>query len=425
MTIDQILPSLLGEIQYSIWPQALNIIISLSPILLAVALFFIAWPIWVKYVRAKFFLSQKYVLLEIRLPKDLYKSPQAMELFLTSLHQTGGEGTWYAKFWQGMTRPWFSLEMVSVEGQVKFFIWMRAGNKNFTESSLYAQFPGIEITEKDDYARTVHFEASENSVWCAEMALTKEDAYPIKTYVDYKLDKDPKEEFKVDPMAPLLEFLGSVGPNQQVWIQILVRAHKKEARKSGHLWKTTDRWKDEAYKIINDILIRNPKTKVAGEENPETGFSKMPSITSGEKDIVEAIERSLTKQAFDVGIRCVYISKVGFFNLPIIGGIIGSWKQFSSEHLNGFKPNGNYFHAQADGYPWEDYKNIRRNRWARLALMAYKRRSFFYPPFERRPFVLNTEELATIFHFPGQVAGTPTLSRIPSKKSEAPTNLPI
>jgi hypothetical protein len=39
--------------------------------------------------------------------------------------------------------------------------------------------------------------------------------------------------------------------------------------------------------------------------------------------------------------------------------------------------------------------------------------------------ILNTEELATIFHFPGQVAGTPTLERVPSKKAEAPSNLPI
>lgn len=424
MTLDQVIPILLGEVQNSIGPQALSIVINLSPILLVVALFFIAWPIWVKYVRAKFFFSQKYVLLEIRLPKDVFKSPQAMELFLTSLHQTGGEGTWYNKYWLGMTRSWFSLEMISVEGQVKFFIWMRAANKNFTESSLYAQFPGIEITEKDDYARTVHSEPSENGIWACELQLTKEDAYPIKTYIDYKLDKDPKEEFKVDPLAPFLEYLGSVGPNQQVWIQILVRAHKKEARLAGHLWKTTDRWKDDAYVIINKILLRNAKTKVAGEENPETGFSKMPSITSGEKDIVEAIERSLTKQAFDVGIRCVYIAKNGFFNPSNIGGILGSFKQFSTEHLNGFRPNSDYFHAQYD-YPWQDYKNIRRNRWSKMALMAYKRRSYFYPPFERRGFVLNTEELATIFHFPGQVAGTPTLSRIPSKKSEAPTNLPI
>jgi len=226
MTFDQLIPLLFGEVQNSILPLSISIVVSLSPIILAFILFKIAWPLWVKYIRAKFFFKQKYVLLEIRLPKEILKSPKSMELFLTSLHQTGGEGTWYAKYWLGQTRPWFSLEMVSVEGQVKFFLWMRAGNKHFTESSLYAQFPGIEVTEKDDYARSTYFDPKENAIWAGEIQLTKEDAYPIKTYIDYGLDKDPKEEFKVDPLAPLIEFLGSVGPNQQVWIQILVRAHK-------------------------------------------------------------------------------------------------------------------------------------------------------------------------------------------------------
>ena len=61
-------------------------------------------------------------------------------------------------------------------------------------------------------------------------------------------------------------------------------------------------------------------------------------------------------------------------------------------------------------------------------LAAYKLRSFFYPPYEnflQNSFILNAEELATIYHFPGNVSVTPTLSKIASKKSEPPSNLPI
>jgi hypothetical protein len=57
--------------------------------------------------------------------------------------------------------------------------------------------------------------------------------------------------------------------------------------------------------------------------------------------------------------------------------------------------------------------------------MAYKRRSYFYRRIARKPLVMSVEELATIYHFPGSVAATPSLERIPSKKTAAPANLPV
>ncbi len=101
--------------------QILQVVIGVSPIILAFCLFLIFWPLWVHFVRARFFFKEKYSVLEIRLPKETVKSPAAMELFLTALHQTGGEGNWYDKYVLGKTRAWFSLEMVSIEGQIHFF----------------------------------------------------------------------------------------------------------------------------------------------------------------------------------------------------------------------------------------------------------------------------------------------------------------
>ena len=59
---------------------------------------------------------------------------------------------------------------------------------------------------------------------------------------------------------------------------------------------------------------------------------------------------------------------------------------------------------------------------------AFRRRSFFYAPYrnwQSKPYILTTEELATLYHFPGKIVTTPTLERIPSKKVEPPANLPI
>ena len=60
-----------------------------------------------------------------------------------------------------------------------------------------------------------------------------------------------------------------------------------------------------------------------------------------------------------------------------------------------------------------------------MAITAYRRRGYFHAPYYSKPLILNTEELATVYHFPGSVAGTPTIERIPSKRAEAPSNLPI
>ena len=74
------------------------------------------WKNWVAYVRSEFFSKQKYSVLELRIPKGITKSPLAMEVFITSLFQPGGEGDWITKYWDGSVRSWFSLELVSIDG---------------------------------------------------------------------------------------------------------------------------------------------------------------------------------------------------------------------------------------------------------------------------------------------------------------------
>ena len=48
-----------------------------------------------------------------------------MELVLNTLNQTGGDGNFIDKYMKGKVRPWFSLELVSIEGNFHFFIWTR------------------------------------------------------------------------------------------------------------------------------------------------------------------------------------------------------------------------------------------------------------------------------------------------------------
>ncbi len=374
--------------------------------------------LWLRYIRADYVLKSGSALLEIKVPKETFKSPLAMEIFFTSLYQTGS-ATFKELYWLGKIRPWFSFELVSIEGQVKFFIWTPAKFRNLIEAQIYAQYPTVEIHEAEDYMTWAEADHVNLPMWATYFKFTKKRVYPIKTYVDYGLNEDPKEEFKIDPMTSVLEYLGSMRKGEQVWIQIIIQAHRKLDFRKDAVVIPKDDWKEEARREIEKIR------KESVIEKPGSEFPGMPNPTKGQQNTIAALERSISKFPFETAIRGLYISKKESFNAIGITGLIGTFRQYSSnDDVNGFKLG---WFTDYD-YPWQDFRRIRRTRDEREMLEAFKLRSFFQPPFKnfhQTPLVLNTEELATIYHFPGSVAGTPGFVRLPSKRVEAPANLPI
>lgn len=374
-----------------------------------ILLIWLAQHLWLEYRQLQYIHHHfDFVMLQIKMPRVIEKTPLAMELVLLPLHHVK-TGNWWERWWDGYVKPWFSLEMVSIEGEVKFFIRTPSKFKKLIEATIYAQYPDIEVEEVPDYISLAPYnqQKDEWNMWGCHFALTKPDPYPIKTYVDFGLDSTmTKEEFKSDPLTSLIEFLGSLGRGQQMWFQILVKSTDERFHTPGKWFKRHD-WKDEAKVIIKKMQ----------DKQGEFGFFK---ASKREGEIVHAIERSLSKPGFDCGFRAVYIAKKEFFDSSAIGGMLGAYRPFSTQDLNGFKPQN----IGVD-YPWEDFRDMRLNYQKRKLYDAYVRRSWFYAPYKKRPFVLNSEELATIFHFPGGVAETPTLSRIESRKGEPPPNLPI
>ena len=169
---------------YKIMPDlvsnVLDFIFLAIPIILPFALLWLLIKMYIDANRSAFMASQEYILLEVVPPQNIEKSPAAMELFLMALHQTGGEGTWYDKYVNGKVRAWFSLEIVSIGGDVHFYIWSRKGFRRLIESQLYSQFPGIEVTETEDYTMGLSYDGSVE-LFGAELKLTEPDAFPIKT----------------------------------------------------------------------------------------------------------------------------------------------------------------------------------------------------------------------------------------------------
>jgi hypothetical protein len=278
-----------------------------------------------------------------------------------------------------------------------------------------------------DYTRLISAKPEEWGIWGCDYKQTAPDPLPIKTYVEYGLDKVQKEPEQVDPLANLIEFMGSIGKGEQIWLQFVIRFHKGEKYK-GKLNKKgkTYTWKDEAEEMVTEIrkATREPYIDiVTGEERP--GF---PNPTKGQMEKMAAIERNVSKHAFDVGGRAIYIARLENFHGPVISHMIALFKPFSSEGWNGV--NSAAWMKRFDDYPWEIGVEKLKDQYRRELVQMYRRRQFFYDPFSfgiraDEVMVMSTEELATVFHIPSRAVETPGLARIQSATGEAPANLPI
>ncbi|MEK7192870.1 MAG: hypothetical protein AAB682_01915 [Patescibacteria group bacterium] len=387
----------------------------------------IAWRTFVRFRQDKFLADPKNgnVLLEIKLPPEITKTPRAMEYALNVFHQSSPTD-WYAHYFEGKLRASASLEIISDGGKIRFFINCRKGVKNLVESSMYAQYPLIQLEEVDDYTKSVPFgsKGSDWEIWATEYKFTKKgdnvDAYPIRTYVDIGMDKEgTKEEFKTDPLTGLLEFMSALGPGEKFWFQVVITA----AGGYSVPWyvKKNPDFAAQAKSLIEDLSKRKLYKNLGPEDRKLISLAE-GTATPGERALLESVERNLSKISFYTGMRSIYMGKGDKFNGSRIAGVIGFLRPFSAgDYYNGFKIT----QYTGTDFPWQDPFGIKVAKKKRELFAAFVKRAFFYPPFDRHPMILTAEEIATMYHLPGQVASTPTLNRIESKRSEAPGNLPV
>ncbi len=456
-------------------------------------------------------------MLEIKLPREIAKSPAGIEHVVDALRQGGGLGDWYAKYFKGNLPITASLEIASIEGSIHFYIRIEKRFRQLVEGNLYAQYPDVEIVLADDYTKLIrytHLDKDKVSMWGASFNLgaswtpqdkdgkpfkkdgesykMKADFLPIKTYKDFELNKDPDEEYRIDPIGNILELMGSIGKGQHFWYQIILQdegvynnkkmpalyinevSHERhnlgkmaEARKSQIRKIKKVAKGSQAYDQYGNPIQRTKRAEdgtialedVTYGEDREV-FSKDSELNQNDKDELEAINNKLSKPLLASLIRVLYVTEKKSFSPNYIQNIVNILRPFAGE--NSFAPTASdpYF------YPWENFRD-RRTPWRTEEMFdEYVEREGIVPHFGNennwlqkvedsilysfsmstrktwrtlydiifRPFyhstpksfcVLNTEEIASLWHFPGANVKTPTLSRIDSAKSTPPTNLPI
>jgi len=394
------------------------------------------WEKWVFYVEEeKYPPTLKYVLLSFDIPKENEQSPKAIEHIFSQLMGASSSINFLEYYWEGKRQPKFSLEIVSIEGYIQFLIRTQTKFRDLVEAAFYAQYPEVEINEVPDYTQNIpieKFPSEEYDLRGSEIILAKNDVYPIKTYSDF--EHPLTQEFK-DPMAALLEIFCKLHKGEQIWIQIIISPFLSECKTlqkkglkivnkiAGRKVKEHEHIGDKGVNLIMESLdwfgeliypLWTTPASIKKEELP----SLLLHITPGEKAEIEAIEKKISKLSFLTKIRFVYLAKKEVFSSSRgVNPVYGAFQQFNILNLNEFKPNSKLSIKKFYFFN----KTRRANRKTRL-LTNYRNRD---RSAGSELYMLNIEELATIFHFPVMNVKTPLISKTISRTAEPPFILPI
>jgi hypothetical protein len=390
---------------------------------------FVLWLIflnfWLMAIRKSYILKIPWKLLEVKIPREILKTPKAMEQVFAAVHATHSDIKFFDKWWKGKVPDWFSFELVGSAGRVHFYVRVAEQFRNLVESAIYAQYPDTEIVEvPEDYISLLPSVLPNRiyDLWGTNFILAREDAYPIRTYEYFEAREKEK---RLDPIAGITETISKLKEDEMIWIQILARAAGDKWKKEGEklVAKLAGKKIKSERTLMEDLgiflgnLIKAPVTPPVwpDEEKSEGPKSEIGSLTPGEKDVVAAVENKISKLGFESAVRFVYIDKAASFTRANVSAVLGALRQFSTQNLNAFKPDGSV--TTKANFPFKAQKIYYRKR---RIFDGYKLRIF-----PKKFSILNTEELATVYHFPTTFVEAPTLQRLESRRGEPPAELPI
>lgn len=390
--------------------------------------------VWLLNKQNKWFATHRYIILAIDIPKDTEQTPKAVEQLFSTISGGHMPLSWKEIWLQGKFQLAFQFEIVSIDGYIQFLIRTPSHFRDLVESSIYSQYPDAEITEVEDYVGTVPdlYPNDTHNIWGSEVILAKPDYLPIRTYKDF--EDTVSGEFK-DPLASLLETMSKIQKGEQVWIQLIVRptgfdwprrGMKAVYKIAGKKLPDKKNWWEGIFSSLFGLFFLSTGEEMffqsGGGAKPIREKEPLPSLmlhlTPGEKGTIEAIERKISKTGFECKMRLIYLSPLEQYQSSrVISSVFGSIKQFNTMDLNAFKPDPKT-KTQIMYFFIESRLAERRRRLMR----AYKNRSGIIG---RSPYILNTEELATIWHFPAKDIKAPLLQKTETKKAEPPAALPI
>lgn len=398
----------------------------------------LAWgftEVWRDYRRRLYSAKLKYTYLAVDVPSMTEQTPKAMENFFANLYGTKSTLTWKEIWMDGKLYPVFSFEIVSTEGYIQFVIRTQTRFRDVIEAGIYAHYPDAQISEIEDYTKPfpMDYPDAEYEMWGGEMTLDRDSMYPIRTYVDF--EDRISQEIK-DPLGYTLEQLGTMRPGEHFWIQMVVQPSNNDWMKKGIKYVNTIYGVEEKKKkgliesageslltLPNELLKEALDVDLSGLLTPgaETEVKdiwKAFKISPVQKQEAEAIVLKASKVGLGAKIRVIYMAKKNVFVKVERTGIVkGIWNQYTNLNLNKFT----LFIPQVpkDDYFWMRWVYTKKQH---TLMKAFKNRSW---SIGATPVVLNSEELATLWHFPAVYIKAPLVKKSESKRGEPPVGLPV
>jgi len=345
---------------------------------------------WRNYRRIEEFTPVESVLLVLEIPRTNDKQELAAEQLFASLHGILRDNKELRL--SGGQQEHISFEIASVNGQIRFYVWVPKTLQSFVEGQIYSQYPTVQIHQaNEDY--TEH-ERDHEVAYSTELTLTTDEFLPIRTF----------QNFEVDPLAGVTGTLAKLETTgEELWIQVLARP-------------IPDDWQHAADRYINNIKsgrglslpgLGGSMQWIVGIlgalwQPPEQGVGQSTTVELSDRDktrISEA-EKKATKLGYEVKIRLVYMGESNTNAKLRMQALVGTFKQFNSTNLNGFRAV--------------------KGAFGKEFLEKYRKRAFYGDGF-----ILNIEELASVFHLPHTNVETPNIVWASAKTAEPPSKLPV
>ncbi len=306
--------------------------------------------------------SLDMVCLQIAVPRDNEIKIDAMEQIYASLYsiKKGSLGP-FGWFTFLQSQPHISFEIVARKEDIRFYIIVPNKLRDLVEKQIHGSYPGADIRTVDE----PNIFTENGFVEFAWMVSRNAVYNPIQIY----------KNLSIDPLSNLTSALAKMGEGEGVHIQILIAPADNKWKGKGRSW-----------------IGRTKKS----EADPEKASYKV------DPKVLEAVDNKISKSGFETTIRVVACSTDKASAKSHLSNVRAAFEQFSGE-LNGFKGKKMRF------------------KGAFMVDFIYRYQPMLWWGAQT---ILNTEELATLYHFPNKTIETPHIFWLNAKRAPAPQLIP-